>query len=680
MSTGEVGVTENDELLERAATRHRLGAELAQRGQLQEAVEHLREAIRLDPQSVQIARDLRAALAALQTGRGLALQAEGRLAEAADCFREALKVEPAHVAAHGNLGNALKLQGQFADAERCYRRVLDLVPHCAQAHNDLGYVAQLQGRSSEALTSFLRAVELDPLLAEAHANLGATLAHLGRFNDAEMCCRRAIELRPQLAENHANLARVLKRLGRLDEAVFHWRRTLELNPTDPHSHFELGLTLLENSRLDEAEANFRRTVALAPGHAEAYNNLGVVLKERNRPGDSIAAFNRALELNPNYADAYNNLGVMLAEQEQIDEAIASYRRALDLRADYHRALFNLAEALLRQNKLFEGSAVCRRALELKPDDAETRFLHGVILLGMGHFAEGWQEYEWRTKTADNRDEVRLEPYWDGLPLGDRTILLRCEQGLGDAIQFLRYAELVKQQGATVVVECARSLASLAARVAGVDCVVVQGEPRPRCDVQVPLMSLPRIFGTTLETVPCHIPYLSPDPQAVNQWREDLAAPGKFKVGIAWQGNLNYRRDRLRSIPLRYFTRLARVPSVQVYSLQVGPGREQLGALADAASIVDLGDRIGDFHHTAAAMCNLDLVITSDCSTAHLAGALGLEVWVALAFAPEWRWMLERADSPWYPAMRLFRQSAAGEWEEVFRRLERALTEAVQNAG
>ena len=272
-----------------------------------------------------------------------------------------------------------------------------------------------------------------------------------------------------------------------------------------------------------------------------------------------------------------------------------------------------------------------------------------------------------------------QPRWDGSPLEGRTILLCYEQGHGDTMQFIRYAEMVKQQGGTVIVECQAPLVRLLAGCAGVDQVIAHGEPRPPFDVHIPLLNLPGVFHTSLETVPAKVPYLAPDPEAVTQWKKKLGRKKGLKIGIAWQGNPDFRKDCFRSIPLTHFGMLAETPGVRLFSLQFGTGREQLAQYVDSWPITDLGDELGDFSNTAAIMKNLDLVITSDSAPAHLAGALGLPVWVALTFAPDWRWMAKRADSPWYPTMRLFRQTKHGDWAGVLQEIQAALAELVSPA-
>jgi hypothetical protein len=291
---------------------------------------------------------------------------------------------------------------------------------------------------------------------------------------------------------------------------------------------------------------------------------------------------------------------------------------------------------------------------------------------MGDFERGWEEYEWRWKKAKVTPRDFPQPLWDSSALEGRTILIHTEQGLGDTLQFIRYVPLVKQRGGTVIVECPASLGQLLASCAGIDRLIASGAPLPPFDVHAPLLSLPRIFGTTLANVPAEVPYLSADPALVEYWRSELSSVAGIKIGIAWQGNPRFPADCMRSIPLTHFTPLAQVDGVRLFSLQKGTGSAQLAAVASYLPVIDLADRLdetsGGFMDTAAVMKNLDLVVTSDTSIAHLAGALGVPVWVALALGGDWRFLVGREDSPWYPTMRLFRQTQMGDWDSVFERI------------
>jgi cytochrome c-type biogenesis protein CcmH/NrfG len=425
-------------------------------------------------------------------------------------------------------------------------------------------------------------------------------------------------------------------------------------------------------RWEEAAACYRRAIALAPNRAEAHRNLGSVLREAGRVEEGVSAIREALRLDPNFAEVWASLGLALVEADDPETALTSCQRAIELNprlvaAHHHHgvALFDLGR---RQEALDSYS----RALALEPNLADAHKNRALLWLIEGKLTEGWDEYEWRWKCAESPPPLFGQPLWDGSPLAGRTILLHAEQGLGDTIQFVRYATLVRRRGGRVVLLCQPALVSLVRRCEGVEQVVAQGDRLPPFDLHAPLMSLPRIFGTTLDTIPSDTPYLDVDPRSLERWRDELAGDSLFKVGIAWQGSRLHRRDRGRSIPLTCFQPLAALPGVQLYSLQTNEGREQIALVDFADRIVDLSPRVDSFAETAAAIANLDLVISCDTSVAHLAGALGKPAWVAIRLVPDWRWLLDRDDSPWYPTLRLFRQTRRGDWGEVMERVAQRL--------
>jgi tetratricopeptide (TPR) repeat protein len=532
--------------------------------------------------------------------------------------------------------------GQLRDAEQLYRQVLAADPAHPEARHLLEMALSQQGRGDD----------LGPIpqprdcLAEAvsHNNQSILLKDLGRLDEAAIALRRAIELKPNYVDAHVNLGVVLATQEKYPEAENCCRRALELFPDHVKALCNLGVVLLRQKKFEESEVAARRVVALAPDSAEAHGNLAVVFADQDRFAEAEECFERALTINPRDVQSHRNTAMLLARQGKLETAMQ------------HRA----------------------QALAIDPSDAATHFENATRLLQLGQFEAGWLEYEWRFHTRGYEEGNQRRPRWDGSPLFGRTILLRPEQGLGDTIQFVRYAELVKKQAATVLVECPRSLARLLASCSGVDVAVVEGEPRPLYDVQCPLLSLPGIFKTSLENIPSRVPYLAPDAEAVKRWKAELSGMRKFKVGIAWQGSPTNVNDRHRSMPLVEFAGIAGIPGIQLYSLQMGAGREQLALLDEPSTIIDLGERLGDFCETAAIVSNLDLVVTCDSSAAHLAGAIGAPVWVALASSPDWRWLVERNDSPWYPTMRLFRQTSVGDWQSVFHRIERALAECVSS--
>ena len=492
--------------------------------------------------------------------------------------------------------------------------------------------------------------------------------------EAEYQCALAID--PQHVDSLNNLGTLYLESGRAAEAESRYRLALTVRPHDPQTWNLLGRALQAQRQTAEAQRCFRMALEIDPNHADAHNNLGITLFDERRFDEAAASHRQSIALRPESAAAHYNLGNALKSLVQLEHAAESYRRALALKPDYVDACNNLGTLLRYLGRPSEGVELFERAIQLDPGNANAHLNLGSHRLLFGDFTGGWPEYEWRLRQTDLAPRNFSQPRWQGEPLAGRSILLWSEQGLGDTLQFVRYAVLVKQRGRLVTLECQGALVRLLARCPGVDRCIAQGETLPEFDVQIPLPSLPGIFGTTLQDVPAVVPYVVADEALVARWRRELTTIEGLKVGIVWQGNPEFRRDRFRSIPLDRFRQLADVPGVRLFSLQKGPGRDAMSKRAGDFPVVDLADRLNDFDDTAAVMRNLDLLITSDTSPAHLAGALGVPVWLALGLAADWRWLLEREDSPWYPTMRLFRQRELDNWAEVFDRIRAALVDRV----
>jgi len=560
------------------------------------------------------------------------------------------------------------------------------------------------GSWSQAEQLYRQVLQAEPAHADAWFFLGAACQSQRKLQEAKMHYRRVIELRPEQASAYYNLALALEQEGKLEEAVGSYREALRLEPENLSALNNLGNILTTQRKLAEAIACYRQVLRLKPDFAEVHANLGNALADQDRLAEAVDSYRQALRLRPDYAEAHYNLGVLFAKRGSLDEAIACYRQALGLKPDYAEAQVNLGNALRLTGQLDEALASFERALRVKPDFASGRWNRSVVLLARGEFEQGWPEYEWRWAQHSFALRHFAQPLWDGSDLGGRTILLYAEQGLGDTLHFIRYVPLAKQRGGSVIVECQAPLLRLLAGFPGIDCLLAQGSPLPAFDVRAPLLSLPGIFHTSFGSIPAPVPYLRADADLVKHWRRELKkglgardegresgmafsslAPrpsplAPFLVGIAWQGNPTNPGDRHRSIPLVHFARLAQVPGVQLISLQKGPGSDQLHGLAGRFPVLDLDNRLdeasGAFMDTTAVMMNLDLVISSDTVVPHLAGALGVPVWVAVSLAPDWRWLLDREDSPWYPTMRLFRQNRYGDWEGVFGRIAEDLRAVV----
>ncbi|HUT09034.1 MAG TPA: FkbM family methyltransferase [Thermoguttaceae bacterium] len=438
-----------------------------------------------------------------------------------------------------------------------------------------------------------------------------------------------------------------------------------------------GWQLHQAGNVAAAEEIYRGVLASHPNDSTAWCYLGLACHDRDRLDEAVAAYRNAIRIRPNFPIAYNNLGNTLRMQRRLDESIACLDAALKLKPDYVNAYKNKGTALAWAGRLDEAVQSYQQALDHGPEDAETHKNLGVIRLLQGRFEEGWREYEWWRKMHRTFRPVTGQPAWDGSPLDGKTILLVGEQGFGDTIHFIRYAAVLKQRfDCRVVALCPKPLLPLLKSFQAIDELVPTGSNPPAFDTYVPLLSIPGIFNDNLDTFPADVPYLFPDDRLVEKWKAELAGYGGLKIGIAWQGNPGYEADCFRSVPLAEFAPLGKLSGIRLLSLQKGAGVEQLDALAGCLDVVDWGDRLdrdsGPFMDTAAILKNLDLVITPDMALAHVAGALGVPVWLVLSYVPHWPWQLEREDTPWYPTMRLFRQPEMDDWPSVFRRIAEEL--------
>jgi Flp pilus assembly protein TadD len=453
------------------------------------------------------------------------------------------------------------------------------------------------------------------------------------------------------------------------------RHAVSVDPRSAEARYVTGRLFEAEGQLPEAEAAYREALGLAPDDARMHNNLGCVLHMQGRLDAALASYRRALELDPAQPEAGQNYASIVRDEGALEQAVAGYLRQTESNPNDAAALTNLANTYRELGRYAEALDAYERAIRVDPDHAEAHFSRSFVLLIRGDYDAGWKEYEWRWRINTYNAPLRrfARPMWDGGSVADGPVLLHAEQGFGDTLQFVRYAALVARRCPSVVLECQPELKSLLATVKGVGSVVAQGEILPRFSAQVPLMSLPSLFGTTLDNLPWQGPYVHADPARVEAWRPLVSAePSRLKVGLVWAGRPQQWDDRKRSITLAMLAPLAQVGDLAFFSLQKGEGAAQAAAPPAGMRLLDLTDRIQDFSDTAALIAHLDLVVTIDTSVAHLAGAMGVPVWVLVAHAPDWRYHLERGDNPWYPTMRLFRQDRDGDWSEPIGRIAVAL--------
>jgi tetratricopeptide (TPR) repeat protein len=570
--------------------------------------------------------------------------------------------------------------GRHAEAERLFREILRNDPHDPGSLRLLGETCLFQGKYDEGVDAYRRAQRFIQLSAEDLNNLGVALVALGKASEAEAAYREAISQRPSYSRALYNLGIAQVKQVKLDEAAVSYRRALEVNPDEARAYDGLADALTKAGRTDELFEFLRNSVRSHAHRPEVHHAMGLGHAARREWVDAVRCHRQALELRPAYAEASCDLGHALLELDQLNDAAASFQRAIELKPGLAEARNNLGNARSRQGRHEEALICYEEALSLKPEYTDCRSNRATTLLRLGDYERGWVEYEWRWCGSDFARKMP-RPLWDGSRLEGRTILLISEQGLGDTLQFVRYAALLKEQGATVIVTCQKPLLRLLESCPGIDHLAAEGDVPVDFDVFAPLMSLPRLLGTTLETVPTPIPYLQARPELVDSWRRELRPLGQFLVGVAWQGSPSYAHDRLRSFHLSQLEPLSRLPGVTLISLQKGLGTEHIRDLSGRFPIVDLSDRLdrdsGPFLDTAAIVKNLDLVISCDSALVHLAGALGVRVWVAHTFVSDWRWLVKREDSPWYPTVCLFRQTRLGDWEGVFSRMAEALSQELQ---
>jgi tetratricopeptide (TPR) repeat protein len=500
----------------------------------------------------------------------------------------------------------------------------------------------------------------------------ATAHHqAGRLAQAEQIYRQVLQQNPQQAEALNLLGVIACQHGKLEEGITLYRQALALQPAFTGARENLCLALWKQGKslIEEATNAYSQIVTFEPSNIQAFSNLGLILQDQNKLDESIAYYQQALAVEPNHPDTLNNIGVILQRQGKPGTAIFYHRRALAAKPDFVEAHISLGTALQEQGKLAEATACYDRALELNPTNPQARYNRSLMYLTAGDYQRGFTEYEWRFKTGEFVPCPFPQPVWDSSNLQGRTLLLHAEQGMGDTIQFIRYAAIIAQKGGRMVLTCHQPLMRLLSTIPGIEQLVPLGHPLPEFHTYAPIMSLPRILGTTMETLPAEVPYLQAPPSNL---RLDAPPETRLKIGIVWAGGNLYKRNQSRSCQLKHFQRILQVPQVAFYSLQKGIPQLDLLELGWESQVQDLSSQLQDMAETAAAIAQLDLVITVDTAVAHLAGALGKPVWVLLSATPDWRWMMEREDTPWYPNMRLFRQSQSGDWEELLERVKQAL--------
>jgi tetratricopeptide (TPR) repeat protein len=542
--------------------------------------------------------------------------------------------------------------GRLDQAEAAYREILAADPGNIDALHFLGVIAYQRGAHAQAEGLISRALLRNTSNAPAHNNLGNVLGEQGRLDEAIGCYERAVALQPGYGDALVNLAAACLAAGELDKAINCYRKALAVSADLPAAYTSLGNALMQKGKLAEAGDCLRKAIELAPRHAQAHSGLGNVLRHQDRPEEAVEALRKAVALAPDLAEAYGNLAL----------------------------------TLIAQGKPREAEENCVRALELRPDSGQIKFALSQIRLLLGEYESGFALYEHRLdkETLPKATyaalqariaQVKGSPRWRGEPGAGRALLVWTDQGLGDTLMMMRYFPLLKSRGfGKVLVHCEEALLRIVRAMPGVDEVVSRAAPTPigRFDCQIPLTSLPLAFGTRVETIPGGVPYLPVPAELKRKWAARLADVAPPRVGLVWAGRKDYPKDALRSLPLRELAPLFAVPGVRFVNLQKGGEARQIAQTGLA--LVDRIDECADLMETAAMLGELDLAICVDTAVMHLAGALGKPLWMLNRFETEWRWMLGRADSPWYPSMRIFRQQRPNDWSGVVAQVAEALRE------
>ncbi len=558
--------------------------------------------------------------------------------------------------------------GRLLEAENLYRQIVEVQPESANVLCLLGIAVRQQGKVAEAIGFYEQAIAQNPDFVEAHLNKAQVLLDVGEYQRAIASYEKVIKVQPDSTVAYNNLGWLKQQIGEIDSAILYYQTALRLDPNLLETAHNLAHLFKQKNQLDEAVACYQQALQINPRLTHSLIGLGTVLQEQGKLAEAFNCYQQAIEIEPNNPENQNNVGAFYHEQGNTKAAISHYRQALNLKPDFVDAINNLAHALVDLGEFQEAFTCHRRALELQPDNATAHLELALTLLLFGDFKRGFAEYEWRWRTTQLSPRQFKEPVWDGSDLQGKTILLHVEQGFGDSIQFIRYAPILSSRGAKVMVACYPELMRLFATVAGIEYLSVCFEGLPAFDLHAPLMSLPGIVGTTLETIPANVPYLAPPAEC----KFTLSSDAKLKVGIVWAGSPKRRKDNQRSCSLSDFIQFLDVQVIAFYSLQKNLS-ESDRTLLNQHLVPDLSPHLNDFADTASAIAQLDLVITVDTSVAHLAGALGKPVWVLLSFAPDWRWLLDRADNPWYPTARLFRQNQPESWQELFEEVQAALS-------
>lgn len=568
---------------------------------------------------------------------------------------------------------SLYTQGQVSQAEQAFTKLVQAHPGWGEALHMRGVCLLQLKQHGAALPALQSAAQYTPQDPSVHSNLGLVLRALHRHAEALAAYDKALQLKPDFAQAWANRGNALRDMGQGNEAIASYQQALQCQPHYAQAWHGLGLAFGDVKRWTDSLAAFDAALAQKPDYAVAYMDRGNTLREMERVPEALQSYERALQLHPQYAQAWSNRGVVLKRLGRMDDAAASYERAITLDAGFVDAIVNYATLLKDMMRVPAAVAMNERALALDPDNSGAHLNLAICHLVTGNWGPGWQHYEWRWKTDQLKDGVRTfaQAQWRGESLQGKTILLHAEQGLGDTLQFCRFTQVLAARGARVLLEVQAPLLALLAPLPGVHGLIARGQNLPAFDLHCPLLSVPLALGLTLEKIPQAQAYLQADAALAHTWAAKVGTASVLRVGVVWSGRPEHKNDHNRSIPLAEFRCVFR-PEHRYHCLQKEFRPADVQTLSTCSDVAMWDSELHSFSDTAALIASMDLVVSVDTSVAHLAAAMGKPVWLLLPFSPDWRWVVGRDDSPWYPRMRLFRQPDTGHWAPVLAQIHQAL--------
>lgn len=601
-----------------------------------------------------------------QMHKALAHHQGGRLKEAEEYYRQVLRLTPEHPDANNLLGVLLFQTNRSVDGLNFLNRAVQLKPQEAMFYYNYGVALRAAGQQEKAVEMLTKCVQLNPNQVDALNQLVEIHLKMRNWQQASHLLKRLATLHPLDAPTLRKLGESLHHQKQYKEAITFLQKACGLPHQDANTYHQLGLSLQADNQLTAAADAYQRCIELNGKIAPAHNNLAIVLAEQGQHERAVEHYRKTMELNPDLFQTKCNLGGLLRKTGELEESVQWLRSAVEQKPDCGEAWCNLGNTLGDLGEIDEAMRCYRKAILIKPDYTQARLNRAIGLLRQEKFDDGWVEYEWRYKLKECPRRQFGKPRWDGFSLADRVLLLHAEQGFGDTLQMVRYASYLKNQGSKVVLECQKALIPLLTENGVADQIVALGDKIPDFDLHLPLMSAPSVLHPELGFLEENVPYLRPKAELVEKWGEVLHQYSGRRIGIFWQGNPNFKQDRFRSVSLESYQPLFDMPDTHIVSLQKGVGVEQIDTFQGGQLIrlEGMDEQGGAFMDSAAIMQHLDLVVTSDSSIVHLAGAMGIRTCLLLPFAADWRWFLERPDSPWYPSLKLFRKSKAGQWKDV----------------